>query len=153
MICKMKRYADSIWNQRLLGTVPQDCREDKAYIRSDYMTVDSSHTPATWIQENPCRKVVGELGLVQHLVARKPLLLSPNPNICVISCCGLWHSKQSILRNHSLGGCVFVLDINPNWFLFFNFILKCTIFDLSLSCHSILIETRRQTGFWLEGDE
>lgn len=64
MIYKMKCYADSIWNQWLLGTVSQDSREDKASVRSGDMTVDSTHTPATWIQENPHRKAVGKLGLV-----------------------------------------------------------------------------------------
>lgn len=64
MICKMKRYAESIWNQYLLGTGSQDSREDKAYVRSGDTTLDSTHTPATWIQENQYRKVVGKLGLV-----------------------------------------------------------------------------------------
>lgn len=64
--------------------------------------------------------------------------------VCMISYCGLWHSKRSILRNHSLSCCVCVQDINPNWFLFFNFILKCTISDLSPFCNPILIKTKRQ---------
>lgn len=151
----MKCYSHNVWNQWgqcLFGTMSQVSREDKLDLSSGPMTADHSQSLANGGQENPCRccrKV--KVGLT--------LLLGEHPWWALIhmlrmsSYCGLWHSQRSILRNHSLSCCVFVLDINPNcssFFFFFSyFILTWTTSDLFLSCNPILVKIRSQTGFRL----
>lgn len=139
----------NLWEQCHFGTMSQDSREDKPYLGSGYMIVDKSHTHAHGIQETHMN-VVGKLRSVYTLLLGKHCWRALIQMVYMISYCGLWHSKRNIPRKHSLSCCVFVPGIFPNWLLFFNFILKCNIFDCSLFYNPILTKTRRQDSDWRE---